>query len=64
MCIVVHCEWNDWVQGDCDKSCGGGVRTDTRTVNVDAQHGGDECQGPSSMEVSCNTQECPGVPNS
>jgi len=55
----VHCEWNDWVQGDCNKSCGGGVRTDTRTENVEAKHGGEACQGPSSMEVSCNTQECP-----
>ena len=22
---VVHCEWDDWVVGECSKSCGGGA---------------------------------------
>ena len=60
MSIIVHCEWNDWVQGSCSKSCGGGIRIDTRTESVSAKHGGDKCPGPSSMDVSCNDQECPG----
>ena len=60
MFIIVHCEWNEWVRGSCSKSCGGGIRTDTRTESVSAKHGGDKCPGPSSMDVSCNDQECPG----
>ena len=57
--FIVHCEWNAWVQGECSQTCGGGVRTNTRTENVEAKHGGEECSGPSSLEESCNTQECP-----
>ena len=57
---IVHCDWNEWVIGTCSKSCGGGIRIDTRTESVSAKHGGDKCEGPSSMEVSCNDQECPG----
>ena len=60
MFIIVHCEWNEWVKGSCSKSCGGGIRIDTRTESVSAKHGGDKCEGASSMEVSCNDQECPG----
>ena len=57
---LVHCEWDDWVIGECDKECGGGMRTNTRTEKVGAQHGGEECPGPASIEESCNVQECPG----
>jgi len=55
----VHCEWDDWVIGECDKECGGGMRTNTRTEKQGAQHGGEECPGPASIEESCNVQECP-----
>ena len=47
--------------GECDKECGGGMRTNTRTKKEVAQHGGEECPGPASMEESCNIQECPGT---
>ena len=57
---IVHCEWNDWIIGDCSVSCGGGNRTNIRTENVTAQHGGDECEGTKTIEESCNVQECPG----
>ena len=57
---VVHCEWNDWVIGECDKECGGGMRTNTRTEKVSAEHGGEECPGPASVDESCNVHECPG----
>merc|ERR1712179_534223 len=55
----VHCEWNDFVIGECDKECGGGMRTNTRTEKQGAQHGGEECPGPASIEESCNVHECP-----
>ena len=58
--IQVHCEWNEWKIGECDKSCGGGFRTNTRTVKVDAKHGGEVCAGSSTITESCNVQECPG----
>ena len=57
----VHCEWNDWVEGECSKECGGGMKTNTRTEKVSAEHGGEECPGPDSEEVSCNEHECPGI---
>merc|ERR1711881_418669 len=34
-------------------------RTNTRTERQGAQHGGEECPGPASIEESCNVQECP-----
>lgn len=55
----VHCEWSSWVRGECDKSCGGGMRLNTRKVKVSADHGGTKCSGVSSETVSCNEQECP-----
>ena len=56
----MHCEWNDWIIGDCSKSCGGGNRRNIRTENVTAQHGGDACNGTNTVEESCDVQECPG----
>lgn len=55
----IHCEWNDWVIGECSQTCGGGVRTNTRTEKVSANHGGKACPGVSSLEESCNVNECP-----
>ena len=57
---IVHCEWGDWVLGECSKSCGGGMLTQTRQVQVEAQHGGEECPGVDTLVVSCNVNECPG----
>ena len=57
---VVHCEWNDWMLGECSLTCGGGMLTKTRKEKVKAQFGGEECPGPHTIEESCNVQECPG----
>ena len=57
---IVHCEWNDWVEGECSKECGGGMKINTRTEKVSAEHGGEDCPGPATEEISCNEQECPG----
>ena len=56
----VDCEWDDWQIGECSEECGGGVRTNTRTQKVEADHGGKECQGSFSITESCNVHECPG----
>ena len=37
------------------------MKTNTRTEKVSAEHGGEECPGPDSEEVSCNEHECPGI---
>ena len=58
--FVVDCLWNEWQIGVCDKSCGGGSRTDTRERKVDVEHGGQECTGDSTLTESCNVHECPG----
>ena len=57
----VDCQWNDWTIGTCSATCGDGTRTNTRTEKVFAAHGGEECNGPASIQESCNIQVCPGV---
>ena len=56
----VHCEWDEWTIGECDLPCGGGFRTNTRTAKVEANHGGDDCAGTTTIIESCNVHECPG----
>ena len=46
--------------GECDKDCGGGMRTNIRAVKVAADRGGKECTGAASVDESCNVHECPG----
>jgi hypothetical protein len=49
-------EWSAW--SACDKTCGGGTQTRTRTVTRAAANGGKEC--PLLTETqACNTQTCP-----
>ena len=57
---LVHCEWEEWQIGECSVECGGGTLTKTRAEKVSAEHGGESCEGASSIEESCNEQECPG----
>jgi hypothetical protein len=59
----VHCKtslWDPVNQEDatCSKSCGGGVRYQTRTITTHAAHGGYEC-GSLVKETTCNPQPCP-----
>ena len=57
---IVHCEWDEWKLGECSKTCGGGERTKTRREKVSSAHGGNECEGLTSITESCNVEECPG----
>ena len=59
----VHCEWDDWIIGECSRTCAGGWRIKTRTAKIVAEHGGEECTGSSSVEESCNLQNCPSMKN-
>ena len=63
MCAIniVDCEWDDWIEGTCSVTCGGGIQTNTRTVLTEGQNGGGvNCTGASTVTVGCNTFECPG----
>ena len=57
--LAIHCEWNDWILGECSQTCGTGTRTNTRTKSIVEEHGG-TCTGQTSEIESCNIQECPG----
>ena len=57
----VDCQWNDWTIGTCSATCGEGMRINTRTEKVLAAYGGEECNGPSSIQENCNIQVCPGM---
>ncbi|XP_067939915.1 coadhesin-like [Watersipora subatra] len=52
--------WSSWSPySSCSKSCGGGVRTRTRTcTNPRPANGGQFCSGASTQSDRCNTQGC------
>ena len=56
--LAYNCKWNEWILGDCSKSCGTGTRTNTRTVAQVENYGG-SCTDDSTMIQECNTQDCP-----
>ena len=35
--------------------------TKTRTQEISAANGGDECEGPDSLDQNCNVRDCPGI---
>jgi len=55
----VHCEVSTWAEWSaCDKTCGTGGQTRTRSVTTHADHGGYVC--PNLNEArDCNTDACP-----
>lgn len=58
----VDCEvsnWSAWNQ--CNKICGGGTQTRTRSVTTESANGGRACPGVTESQ-SCNTQACPPPP--
>jgi hypothetical protein len=50
----VDCKWTQW--SNCSKNCGPG--TITRTIDIQAKFGGQNCTGNDTD--SCNIKECPG----
>ena len=56
----VHCEWGEWVVGECSTTCGEGMRTDVREQVVSAKNGGIECEGEASITEICHAGvDCP-----
>ena len=56
--VAQPCQWGSWNEGSCDKSCGGGVRRDTRNKLVQEQNGG-YCPDEAYRTQDCNQQQCP-----
>ena len=58
---AIDCEgsWSEY--GECDKTCGTGVKYKTFVVTTEADFGGSECVASAGDEsaMSCNTQNCP-----
>ena len=53
--------YTDWSESKCSVTCGGGVRTLTRTcTNPPPSNGGKDCSelGPAEKTVPCNEQKC------
>ena len=54
----VDCKWGEWRNGPCSVSCGGGIRTKTRTKITEESNGG-TCNGTASETEMCNINQCP-----
>ncbi|KAG8507362.1 A disintegrin and metalloproteinase with thrombospondin motifs 14 [Galemys pyrenaicus] len=54
--------WSSWTKfGSCSRSCGGGVRSRSRSCdNPLPAYGGRLCPGPMFQYQICNSEECPG----
>ncbi|XP_043332633.1 A disintegrin and metalloproteinase with thrombospondin motifs 14 isoform X6 [Cervus canadensis] len=54
--------WSSWTKfGSCSRSCGGGVRSRSRSCdNPPPAYGGRMCSGPMFQYQICNSEECPG----
>ncbi|CAL1543548.1 unnamed protein product, partial [Lymnaea stagnalis] len=49
--------WSPW--GDCDVTCGGGVKERRRDC-IGPFYGGRDCEQPLNERVTCNPNVCPG----
>ena len=58
--LAIHCEWDDWILGECSKTCGTGTRINNRTKLVEEANGG-TCDGQPSAIEECNSEPCPGL---
>ena len=50
-----------WTEWKCDKECGDGTATRTFEIDIDAEHGGDECDNENKDKETkpCKEKECP-----
>uniref|UniRef100_A0A6C0CT81 Spondin-like TSP1 domain-containing protein n=1 Tax=viral metagenome TaxID=1070528 RepID=A0A6C0CT81_9ZZZZ len=55
----INCSLSLWKDGECNVSCGGGMKRQTRTVLVQNAYGGSPCTESLTQNVSCNSQPCP-----
>lgn len=59
----VHCEWGEPVIGECSVTCGEGMRIDTRVKLIEADFGGDDCNGEAFVQEYCHAGDCPPANN-
>eukprot|EP00933_Yihiella_yeosuensis_P057696 TRINITY_DN5769_c1_g2_i1.p1 TRINITY_DN5769_c1_g2~~TRINITY_DN5769_c1_g2_i1.p1 ORF type:complete len:1326 (+),score=179.83 TRINITY_DN5769_c1_g2_i1:153-4130(+) len=53
------CKWSNWdTWSSCTKTCGRGTRSRSRSIVVEAAHGGKVCTGGSKEDEPCNTHKC------
>lgn len=56
----IDCLWLTWSSwSGCSTTCGGGVRTRTRDMAIQAEHGGVACVGAAKETPKCNLDACP-----
>jgi len=57
---VIDGGWSEWTTGKCSAECGSGKVLLSRTCNNPLpQNGGKECSGDSTVEMDCNSKDCP-----
>ncbi|CAK8671664.1 unnamed protein product [Clavelina lepadiformis] len=60
ICCPINCKWSEWsVWSSCDRECGNGTRTKSRTIDRLRACGGDACDGPTEERESCKGYCCP-----
>ena len=55
----INCEWSEWNDGECSKTCGNGTRTSDRNKVVVEQNGG-KCSGMNHKVEECSVNPCLG----
>jgi hypothetical protein len=56
----IDCQWGMWSGfGHCSHTCGGGIQSRQRSIDIEADHGGADCVGPADEEQPCNAFFCP-----
>lgn len=60
--LLVNGGWSRWqIQSTCSVTCGGGIKSSTRTCNNPSPaNGGLFCSGLSTKIEPCNAHSCPG----
>ena len=58
---LVDCVWDEWVTGECSKTCGHGIQTDTREEFQPALFGGLACEGEGTQQSECLIKDCPSI---
>ena len=57
MIVPIDCQWSPWTIGSCSKTCGVGMRINTR-AKVMVERNGGTCSGFATMTESCNNADC------